>query len=69
MLTGCQKMMEKVSAVMDGASGLEMMVIFSWIMGDMIVQSGTDKRDILDTFERMLEQAINMLASNNDRLN
>lgn len=64
-----QELMEKISEVIDGTPAFEMLVVFSWLLGDMIVQTGADKQEVLDTLGAMIDGAVNLLESGAKRLN
>lgn len=57
-------LMMKVAEIVDGSSGFDVMMIFSWILGDMIVQNGADLDRVLGEFRLMVSSATEVLGRN-----
>lgn len=58
-----QELMEQVGALVSNKSSLDIMVVFSWILGDMIVQTGSDSSDVMADFIVMVKTAVEILTT------
>lgn len=55
-------MMERVLGVVDGYSMFDIMAVFSWILGDMILQAKADPIEILVDFHIMVRTAMKTMT-------
>lgn len=53
-----QAVMEKVGETVSGLSAVDIMAVFSWIIGDLILQTKSDPAAIFHDFEVMVCTAI-----------
>lgn len=58
-----QELMEQVGVLVSNKSSLDIMAVFSWILGDMIVQTGSDSSDVMADFIVMVKTAVEILTT------
>lgn len=56
-----QTMVDEIGEIVSGQSACDIMAVFAWILGDVIVQTGADKEEVFHDFRLMVETATSML--------